>query len=276
MTNFPAESGEPKTLAARGYPLARVVCFDEIAPHKGHGGYELVIYAPELGIVLDVLKDRKKVTLEEWFVARGAPLCAHVEVYCSDMWDQYHEAAQAHLPKALAVVDRFHVMKNLTDAMTKARRAIQRKATPEQQEILKGCRWLLVKNNENLSAEEHTTLQTVLTTSPELKSLYELKESFRKWFNTCKDRQEADDLLTAWLDQAKEGGLQAIQEFIRTIERWRQLVLNYFVGRHSNGFAEGVNLKIKLINRRAFGYHQFESFRLHVLVAFDMPETASL
>ena len=205
--------------------MARVVCFDEIAPHKGHGGYELVIYAPELGIVLDVLKDRKKATLEEWFVARGEPWCAHVEVYCSDMWDQYHEAAQAHLPKALAVVDRFHVMKNLTDAMTKARRAIQRKATPEQQEILKGCRWLLVKNNENLSAEEHTTLQTVLTTSPELKSLYELKESFRKWFNTCKDRQEADDLLTAWLDQAKEGGLRAIQGFIRTIERWRQLVL---------------------------------------------------
>jgi transposase len=180
------------------------------------------------------------------------------------------------LPKALAVVDRFHVMKNLNDAVTKARRAIQRKATPEQQEILKGCRWLLVKNHENLSDEERTTLETLLTASPELKSLYELKESFRHWFNTCKDRQEADNLLTAWLDRAKTDGLRAIQGFIRTIERWRQLILNYFVGRHSNGFAEGVNLKIKLINRRAFGYHLFESFRLHVLVAFDMPEPVSL
>jgi transposase len=236
----------------------------------------LVIYAPELGVVLDVLKDRKKATLEEWFQARGVPWCAHVEVYCSDMWDQYHEAAQANLPKALAVVDRFHVMKNLNDAVTKARRAIQRKATPEQQEILKGCRWLLVKNHENLSDEERTTLETLLTASPELKSLYELKESFRHWFNTCKDRQEADNLLTAWLDRAKTDGLRAIQGFIRTIERWRQLILNYFVGRHSNGFAEGVNLKIKLINRRAFGYHLFESFRLHVLVAFDMPEPVSL
>lgn len=252
------------------------MCFDEIAPHKGHGSYELVIYAPELGIVLDVLKDRKKASLEDWFRARGVPWCAHVEVYCSDMWDQYHEAAQAHLPNALPVVDRFHVMKNLNDAVTKARRAIQRLAPAEQHEILKGCRWLLVKNRENLSAEENSTLETLLTASPELKRLYELKESFRNWFNTCKDRQEADDLLSAWLDQAKATGLRAIQGFIRTVERWRQLILNYFVGRHSNGFAEGVNLKIKLINRRAFGYHLFASFRLHVLVAFDMPEVASL
>jgi transposase len=256
--------------------MVKVLCFDEIAPHKGHGRYELVIYAPELGIVLDVLKDRKKATLEGWFLARGPAWCAHVEVYCADMWDQYHEAAQAHLPKALPVVDRFHVMKNLNDAVTKARRSIQRKATPAQQELLKGCRWLLVKNHENLSDAERSTLENLLAASPELKSLYELKESFRTWFNTCADRQQADDLLTTWLDKAKGGGLRAIQGFIRTVERWRQLILNYFVGRYSNGFAEGVNLKIKLINRRAFGYHLFESFRLHVLVAFDMPEEVPL
>jgi transposase len=252
------------------------VCFDEIAPHKGHGRYELVIYAPELGIVLDVLKDRKKATLEGWFVARGPAWCVHVEVYCADMWDQYHEAAQAHLPNAMPVVDRFHVMKNLNDAVTKARRAIQRQAPEAQQELLKGCRWLLVKNRENLSEEERATLDAMLAASPELKRLYKLKESFRDWFNTCADRQQADDLLTVWLDKVKATGLRALQSFTCMVERWRQLILNYFNGRYSNGFAEGVNLKIKLINRRAFGYHLFESFRLHVLVAFDMPEVVPL
>lgn len=84
----------------------KVLCFDEIAPHKGHGNYELVIYAPALGIVLDVLKDR------------------------------------------------FHVMKNLSEAVTKARRAIQRQATEAQKALLKGCRWWLVTNRENLSDEE--------------------------------------------------------------------------------------------------------------------------
>ena len=256
--------------------MTKVVCFDEIAPHKGHGRYELVIYAPELGIVLDVLKDRKKGTLEDWFASRGSAWCAHVEVYCADMWEPYHAAAQTHLPNAMSVVDRFHVMKNLNDAVTTARRTIQREATEVQQEQLKGCRWLLVKNRENLSEEERSTLDAMLAASPELKSLYELKESFRDWFNTCVDRQQADNLLTAWLANAAATGLRALQGFIRTIDRWRHNILNYFVGRHSNGFAEGANLKIKLINRRAFGYHLFSSFRLHVLVAFDMPMVESL
>ena len=254
----------------------KVLSFDEIAPHKGHGHYELVIYASELGVVLDVLKDRKKATLEEWFVARGPAWCAQVEVYCADMWDQYHEAAQAQLPNALPMVDRFHVMKNLNDAVTKARRVIQRQATEAQKELLKGCRWLLVKNREHLSADEQQTLQTLLVTSPELKSLYELKESFRDWFNTNTHRPQADSQLTDWLNQAQATGLKALQAFTSTIKRWREHILNYFVGRHSNGFAEGANLKIKLINRRAFGYHLFESFRLHVLVAFDMPVVAVL
>lgn len=254
----------------------KVLGFDEIAPHKGHGHYELVIYAPALGIVLDVLKDRKKASLEDWLEARGAAWCAQVEVYCADMGDAYHEAAQAKLPNALPVVDRFHVMKNLNDAVTKARRAIQRHATDSQQELLKGGRWLLVKNREHLTAPEQQTLESVLKVAPELKGLYELKESFRDWFNTCLDRQQADDQLTDWLKQAKATGLKAIHGFTHTLDRWREPILNYFIGRHSNGFAEGVNLKLKLINRCAFGYHLFESFRLHVLVAFDMPAMDSL
>ena len=254
----------------------KVLSFDEIAPHKGHGHYELVIYAPELGIVLDVLKDRKKATLEAWFEARGPAWCAQVEVYCADMWEPYHQAAQAYLLQALPVVDRFHVMKNLNEAVTKARRAIQRQATEAQKEILKGCRWLLVKNRENLSDEEQQTLHALLAASLELKTLYELKESFRDWFNTCPDRAQADRRLTEWLDQAKATGLKALQAFIGTLNHWRVQILNYFAGRHSNGFAEGANLKIKLINRRAFGYHLFEAFRLHVLAAFDLPEAASL
>jgi 2'-5' RNA ligase len=96
----------------------QVLCLDEIAPHKRHGRYYLVISAPELGLVLDVLKDRKKASLEAWFDARGLEWCAAVEVCCADMWDAYHEAAQAKLPNTRQTVDRFHVMKNLNDAVT--------------------------------------------------------------------------------------------------------------------------------------------------------------
>lgn len=246
----------------------KVLCLDEIAPEKGHGNYLLIISAPELGIVLDVLKDRKKASLEEWFDTRGPDWCAAVEVCCADMWDAYHEAAQTKLPHARLTVDRFHVMKNLNAAVTKARRAIQKTADETIQPMLKNSRWLLVKNAENLTADERQRLETMLAISPELKQCYELKEDFRHWFKASLDRLTADRQLTDWLTRVKASGLKALQAFTQTLLNWRERILNYFEGRHSNGFAEGVNLKIKLINRRAYGYHNFDNFRLHILMAF--------
>jgi transposase len=247
----------------------KVLCLDEIAPHKGQGRYHLILSAPEVGIVLDVLHDRKKVSLEAWFEARGVDWCAAVEVCCADMWDAYHEAAQAKLPNARLTVDRFHVMKNLNDAVTKARRTIQNQADEATQAVLKGCRWLLVKNAENLTDEEQQKLQAMLAASPALKTCYELKEAFRAWFNQSLSRQAAEQGLDTWLAQVQASGLKALQSFTKTLANWRERILNYFDGRHSNGFAEGVNLKIKMINRRGFGYRNFANFRLHVLVAFE-------
>jgi len=114
--------------------------------HRGHGKFVLVISAPELGLVLDVLEDRSKESLLKWLDERGIECCAAVKIACSDMWDAYQEAAEQKLVNARRVVDRFHVMKNLNEALTKARRAIQKDADEATKNLLKGCRWLLVKN----------------------------------------------------------------------------------------------------------------------------------
>jgi len=246
-----------------------VICFDEISLRRGHGKYVLVISAPELGLVLDVLPDRNKATLEKWLDERGKAWCEAVEVACSDMWDAYQNVAAEKLPNARRIVDRFHVMKNLNDALTKARRAIQKEADEETKEILKGCRWLLVKNRENLNAEEQQKLRTMLEASPELKACYEFKEAFRDLFNQELDYQSAEERLLDWVARVEASSFRALQFFVKTLRNWWQQILNYFVGRYTNGFAEGVNLKIKMLNRRGYGYHNFNSFRLHVLVAFD-------
>lgn len=246
----------------------KVLGLDEFTIHKGHGHYRLVISAPELGVILDVLPDRNKETLEAWFDQRGPAWCAAVEVCCADMWDAYHTVAKTKLPNAQRVVDRFHVTKNLNEAVTTARRTIQRQADEATQALLKGCRWLLVKNRDKLTAEEQTQLDQMLAASPELKTCYDLKEAFRAWFDQTPDRETADKTLREWQAQAKATKLRALQAFVRTLDNWREGILNYFNGRHSNGFAEGVNLKIKLLNRRGFGYRNFAHFRLHILVAF--------
>ena len=245
-----------------------MLCLDEITIHKGHGHYRLVISAPELGLVLDVLPDRNQESLEAWFDQRGVAWCAQVEVCCADMWDAYHGVAQAKLPNAQPVVDRFHVMKNLTDAVTKARRTIQNQADEATKAVLKGGRWLLVKNRENLTDEERAQLAQMLAVSPELNTCYDLKESFRTWFEHSPDRKIADSALLDWQAKAKATGLRSLQAFVNTLNNWREGILNYFNGRHSNGFAEGVNLKIKMLNRRGFGYRNFAHFRLHILVVF--------
>ena len=172
-----------------------MICFDEISLHRGHGKFVLVISAPEIGLVLDVLPNRSKETLEKWLDERGKEWCAVIQVACSDMWDAYQEVAAEKLPNAIRTVDRFHVMKNLNEALTKARRAIQKDADENTKEVLKGCRWLLVKNKENLKAEEMQKLQTMLAASPELKACYNFKESFRNLFNQNLDYQGAEERL---------------------------------------------------------------------------------
>jgi transposase len=239
----------------------RAICFDEITLHRGHGKFVLVISAPELGLVLDVLEDRSKENLLKWLDERGSEWCVAVKIACSDMWDAYQEAAEQKLLNARRVIDRFHVMKNLNEALTKARRAIQKDADETTKEILKGCRWLLVKNRENLTEEQQKKLTCMLEASSELKSCYELKEAFR-------DRT-AEKHLLRWVAKVEATPFKALKSFVNTLRNWWEQILNYFDGRYNNGFAEGVNLKIKMLNRRGYGYRNFSSFRLHVLVAFN-------
>lgn len=220
-------------------------------------------------MVLDILEDRNKETLLDWLEKRGKEWCESVEIACSDMWDAYQEAAAEKLPKARRVVDRFHVMKNLNDALTSTRRAIQKEADEATKELLKGCRWLLVKNRENLTEDQQQKLSGMLSASPELKSCYELKESFRKLFNENLTYPVAEKRLKEWIAEVETTPFKALKSFINTLRNWWEQILNYFEGRYNNGFAEGVNLKIKMLNRRGFGYRNFNSFRLHALVAFD-------
>ena len=244
------------------------ICFDEITLHKGHGKYILVISAPELGLVLDVLEDRSKEKLLDWLEERSKDWCEGVDVACSDMWDAYQEAVAEKLPNARRVVDRFHVMKNLNEALTKARRTIQQDADETTQTLLKGCRWLLVKNRENLTVEEQVKLTRMLAASPELCACYTLKEDCRTLFNQDLNQAEAEQQLQDWVEKVEASPFKALKKFVGTLHNWWQQILNYFTGRFNNGFAEGVNLKIKMLNRRGFGYRNFKSFRLHVLVAF--------
>jgi transposase len=247
--------------------LFRCLNIDEISTRKGHQEYNLVISSADLRCVLDVLPDRKKETLEKWFDQLSKEQKAHLEEVCIDMWEPYLLAVEAKLPEHVKVtIDRFHVVKNLHDAVSKTRRNIQREADDETKSVLKGCRWIVVKRRENLSEKERARLPELYAAAPELQLCHDLKDEFRAVFD-LHNRQDAELWLEEWIATVEASGLQPLKKFVKTLRNWWKHILNFFDHRSSNGFAEGMNNKIKMIKRRGFGFLNFDHFRLRILVA---------
>lgn len=255
-----------KTTTARQAKIIRVLNIDEIALEKGHGNFVLVLSAPEEGCLLDILPDRERKTLEKWLDGLAPEMQKAIQIVNLDMWEPYTLAIQAKLPHARIVVDRFHVMKNLNHCLTAARREIQRQASLEVKEQLKGSRWVLVKNQKDLNEKQRAKLERLYLASPELKVCHQLKEQFRKIFETSIDREKARTALIRWIAKVEKMKLTTFQSFLVTLRNWFELILNYFLERCTNAFAEGINNKIKLIKRRAFGFTNFDHFRLRILV----------
>jgi transposase len=243
-----------------------VINLDEFALKKGHGNFALVISAPEEGYVVDVLPNRERETLEKWLAGLSEEQRKAIKVVNVDMWEPYTLAVKAKLPRATIVVDRFHVMKNLNHCLTQARREIQNNAPAEVKEQLKGSRWVLVKNQKDLTEKERAKLGTIYQVSPELKTCHELKELFRLLFDTLTNREEAKSALQTWMHRVEVLDVKALKPFLVTLKNWLEQILNYFLEGWTNAFAEGINNKIKLIKRRAFGYTNFDHLRFHILV----------
>ncbi len=255
--------------AARPARHVQRLGIDEIALKKGHGQYALVVSDVDQGCVLTVLPERTKEALEAYLATWTTDQRAAITDVALDLWEPYHLAVRACLPNAQITADRFHVMKNLNDRVSEARRAIQRDASQEEKAQLKGCRWLLVKNAEDLTAEEQAKLAAMFGVSPELKRLHALKEAFRAVFETVPDRPTAQDQLAEWVQEVHQSGLSSLTKFVTTLRNWWEVILNYFHDRLSSGVVEGMNNKLKLIKRLAYGYRNFAHFRLRVLVECD-------
>lgn len=245
--------------------LVKRLGVDEISLKKGHKHFVLVLSDLDRNCVIDVLEERHKERLEAWLDALTAEQRAALAEVSMDMWSPYRQAIEAKVPHATIVADRFHLMQNLNHAVTSARREIQRNATAEVKAQLKGSRWLLVKNQASLSAQEQERLAELYTLSPELKQLHLLKEAFRDIFHSSQHRDDAVWAFAGWIDLAGAHGQRKLDTFITTLENWAEPILNYFNQRTTQGFVEGMNNKLKLIMRRGYGYRNFDRFALRIL-----------
>ncbi len=136
------------------------------------------------------------------------------------------------------------------------------------QKVLKGSRWILVRNGTELSSHQEEQLRKILKLCPELRNIYLLKEEFRTIFQKVKCREKAKRFLNAWVQRAERTGDKYLLKFLTTFNNWRDQILNYFIERITNGFVEGINNALRATIRIAFGYRNFDNFKLRVLAEF--------
>ena len=160
-------------------------------------------------------------------------------------------------PNAEIVFDRFHVMKPVNEELNLIRKQV--KVTE------KGSKFILLKNGEDLTEEEQTKLNNILRRSKRLRNAYEWKEEFREIYETSTTVEEGKLRLEEWLRKAQSVYCDAIT----TIRNHLDGICNYFINRTTSGAMEGINNRIKLIKRQAYGFVNFDNFRARLLACFS-------
>ena len=192
---------------------------------------------------------------------------AKVRAVATDMGKAYIRAVRENLPKAVHVFDHFHVIKLFNDKLSAFRRELFRSLVDDdERRLLKGTRWLLLKNPENLDPQmnERERLQDALNLNTPLTTAYYLKEDLRQIWQQ-KSKAVARLVLNDWIGRADASGIAMLQQFARTLEEHREGILAYYDYPISTGPLEGVNNKIQTMKRQAYGFRDLEFFKLKIL-----------
>jgi transposase len=243
----------------------RAIAIDEIAVAKGHRSLTIVMDL-ESGAVVFV-GDGKGADALKPFWKRLRPSGAKVEAVAMDMSAAYRAAVTTNLPKAKIVFDHFHVVKLFNEKLSDLRRALYREATDVQhKEVLKGTRWLLLKNAEDLDEEkdEKKRLKEALALNEPLAVSYYMKEDLRRFWQQP-GKSFATTFLDGWIRRAAASGIKALQQMAKTLAGHRAGLLAYYDVMISSGPMEGTNNKIKTMKRQAYGFRDLEFFKLKIL-----------
>jgi transposase len=182
------------------------------------------------------------------------------------------QAVRENLPGAVMVLDHFHVIKLFNEKLTQLRRDIYRETTDLlHREVLKGTRWLLVKNWENLNDkrnEKERLLEAPRINQP-LPTAYYMKEELGLLWKQ-QDKGSADSFLKDWIARAQVSGLRMLQKFAQTLAAHRAAILAYYDYPISTGPLEAANNKIKTVQRQAYGYRDLEFLILKIYAAHTM------
>jgi transposase len=244
--------------AARTDRLAglRRVGIDEISYRRGQR-YLLCVIDHDTGRLVWAGKDRNTATLHRFFDALGAERAAQLTHVSADGADWIHEVVADRAPAAVVCLDAFHVVAWATTALDAVRRGmwnqLRRAGRHAEAKAIKGSRWALLKNPPDLTGDQRTTVAAIKTTNTPLYTGYLLKEQLREVFAAGGD--SGQKLLAGWLSWARRSRLPEFVKLAQTITRYLPLIHNTLTHRLTNARAEATNTHLRLLTRRAYGYH---------------------
>ena len=275
-----------KTIPEYQKNLPRVISFDEFKADTSTGKYAFILTDPIHKKVLDILPSRKKERLIQYFTFTENR--RSVEYIISDMYEPYLLVQKTMFPHAKYVVDKFHYIRYIMDALDKIRIKLQNEYGEKSKEFK------LLKNKKNVSLlrkygndvswwveqERYRNghivrilpgeiIQEILNISDELRRGYQLKELFLDIVNHAYF-DDAKRQLVDFIELCRESQIDEFIAVANTIDNWLEYIVNSFIDkRFTNGYTEGINNKIKVIKRNAFGYKNFDFFRRRVLYIFN-------
>jgi transposase len=235
---------------------------DEIAYQKGHK-YLTVVRDIDLGKVIWVGTKRKRETLDKFFSELGIRKSMQIKVIVVDMWDPYIASIKANT-RAAIVFDKFHISKVVNDAVDKVRKKEFAKADKEERKLMKKKRFLILSRQKRLDEAKKERLRDLLDINKTLYGAYLLKEQILDIFDE-ENKSSAMKRLEKWLKNVSDAGIQQFETAAKRIMNYFYGIANFFEHKVTNGQSEGFNNKINVIKRRAYGYRDWEYFKLKIL-----------
>lgn len=247
----------------RRYRHLEYLGVDEVAVKKGHS-YLTVVVDMTTGEVVWVSEGRDTDSLEE-FMLMLKRSGARIKAIAMDMWQGYINAAVRHFGHEVVIFDHYHIISDLNKTLDDIRRKEAAAASVEQKNIYKGVRYLLLTGEEKIesdSAAQHR-LNRLLELNKTLSTAYVMKEELRRLFE-CRSPAEAESYLEGWITKAQASMIAQLIKFANKLWVHRTGIFNYFRHRITTGKVEGINNKIKVLKRQAYGFRDMEYFKLRI------------
>lgn len=253
-------------LARAGTPGPKVIGIDEISIRKGHS-YRIV--------VSDLIRrrpiwfggeDRSEASMAQFYLWLGEKKSRAIRLAVMDMWKPFRHATEQHAPNAAILFDKFHIMRHLGEALDKVRKSEYARLSGRERRFIKGQKYTLLSNRENLTLEGRHALKTLLAANKRLNTAYLLKESFGQLWSYEREGW-ARKFFDNWRAALKWQRLTPYEKFAEMIDRHWNGIAAYCKPENkvSLGFVEGLNNKIRVIQRRAYGLRDEEYLRLKIL-----------